>query len=82
MEIHGYKVNDIELIVGDNDMIDADRPCDCCLGSASKVIKASLEGLWEQVFVCKSCLIRGNMFGSISDLDEQIYELAGGRSCG
>ena len=83
MEIHGYKVFDVKSLVdGHGQMVKAERPCDCCLGSTAKVLKASLEGMWEEVEVCKNCLIKGGMFLSESDLDDQVYELTGGRGRG
>ena len=83
MEIHGYEVTDLKLVVnGMGGMVEAERPCDCCLKSGAKVVKASLEGMWEEVKVCKACLVKGGMFLSISDLDEQVFELCGGRGRG
>ena len=69
MKIHGYEVFGYKLITdGNGNLIEEDRPCVCCLGAESKKMKASLEGMWEEVRICPACMIKGGLFLDYNDL--------------
>lgn len=73
MKIHGYRVFDYKLITdGNGNLVKADRPCCCCLGSESVIMKASLEGMWEEVRICENCMIKGGLFLDYNDLKDAL----------
>jgi len=73
LKIDGYEVFGYKLITdGNGHLIDAERPCDCCLKGCSKKIKVSLEGMWEEKKVCKACMIKGGLFLDDNDLEDAL----------
>lgn len=83
MQIHGYEVIDFKLVVdGQGNLVDAERTCDCCLSSDPKILKASLEGLWEEVKVCTRCMVKGGLFHNYNDLMGEAESMIGGRGRG
>jgi hypothetical protein len=84
MHINGYKVHDLKLVVdGRGKLVEADRPCEICLGSKAKVVKVLLrKRTWIRVRLCEKCLIDGGMFLDVEDLAEEIAQISGDRGRG